>query len=170
MDPYIGEIRIFGGSFAPVGWAFCDGQLLSISDNIPLYRLIGSIYGGDGVSTFALPDLRGRLPLHMGNSSSGRKYMQGERAGMEQVPLLTTQLPVHSHQANAVPTGGVGSPKDAYWAGSSAVPAYSKATPSTTMAHQALCIAGSGEPHDNMMPSLGLSFIIALDGTNPPIS
>lgn len=170
MDPYIGEIRIFGGKFAPVGWAFCDGQLLSVSDNDALYSLLGTTYGGDGVSLFALPDLRGRLPLHMGKSSSGRSYVQGEQAGTEQVTLLTNQLPVHTHQANAVPTGDVGTPKDACWAGSSAVPAYTKATPVTPMAPQALSTTGSNEPHDNLMPSLGLSFIIALQGIYPPMS
>lgn len=170
MDPYIGEIRIFGGSFAPVGWAFCNGQLLSVSDNDALFSLLGTTYGGDGVSTFALPDLRGRLPLHMGNSSSGRNYTPGEQAGSEQVTLSEIHLPTHTHQANGAATGDVGSPKDACWAGSSLANAYSKASPTTSLAPQALGMTGKSQSHDNMMPSLGLSFIIALQGIYPPMS
>ena len=170
MDPYIGEIRIFGGSFAPKGWAFCDGQLLPISDNDTLYSLLGTTYGGDGVSTFALPDLRGRLPLHMGKSSSGGSYMQGEQAGTEQVTQSADQLPAHTHQSRGSTTGSEGSPKDACWAGSSLGSAYSKASPTTSLAPQALSMTGKSQPHDNMMPSLGLSFIIALQGIYPPMS
>ncbi|MFC3912096.1 phage tail protein [Pseudaeromonas sharmana] len=167
MEPYLGEIRIFGGQNAPVGWAFCDGQLLSVSDNETLYALLGTTYGGDGVNSFALPDLRSRLPLHMGKSSSGRIYTQGEQGGTEQVTLTTDQLPAHTHQARGSATGSVGSPKDACWAASSAVSTYSTVTPTTNMAALAVTPTGASQPHDNLMPCLGLSFIIALQGIYP---
>src|SRR5687768_5904310 len=96
-QPYIGEIRMFGGNFAPAGWMFCEGQLLPISENDTLFTLIGTTYGGDGQETFALPDLRGRLPLHAGTGSSGTTYQIGEQAGVEQVTLTTNQIPIHNH-------------------------------------------------------------------------
>lgn len=167
MEPYLGEIRIFGGNYAPQGWAFCNGQLLSISGNEALYTLLGTTYGGDGQTTFALPDLRGRLPLHLGQSSSGQNYLRGARGGAEQVTLNEAQLPAHTHQAKGSATGSVGSPKDACWAASSAVSAYSTVTPTIKMAALAVTSTGANQPHDNLMPSLGLSFIIALQGIYP---
>src|SRR5690349_20258846 len=100
-QPYVGEIRIFGGNFAPAGWMMCEGQLLPISENEVLFQLIGTTYGGDGESTFALPDLRGRLPLHQGTGSSGTTYQIGETGGVEEVTLTTNQIPVHSHPLTA---------------------------------------------------------------------
>lgn len=167
MEPYLGEIRMFGGNFAPAGWAFCNGQIVAISQYESLFALIGTTYGGNGQTTFALPDLRGRLPLHMGNSTTGSHYVLGEQAGAEAVTLLSTQLPQHSHQAPAATSGGVDSPTNAFWAPPSAGTAYSKSTPSTTMAPQALSLAGGSQPHENMMPTKALSFIIALFGIYP---
>lgn len=170
MDAYLGEIRIFGGNYAPQGWAFCNGQLLPISGNEALYSLLGTTYGGNGQNSFALPDLRGRLPLHLGQSTSGRHYLLGERGGTEQVTLSETQLPAHTHQAHGTATGSVGNPSNAYWGTASGGNAYAKATPNTAMAPQALSTMGNNQPHDNMMPSLGLSFIIAVQGLYPPRS
>ena len=167
MEPYLGEIRIFGGNYAPKGWAFCDGQLLSVSDNETLYALFGTTYGGNGQTTFALPDLRGRLPLHLSQSSSGQNYPLGAQGGTEQVTLSQAHLPAHTHQARGSATGSVGSPKDACWAASSAVSTYSTVTPTTNMAALAVTPTGASQPHDNLMPCLGLSFIIALQGIYP---
>src|SRR5438128_10172431 len=96
-QPYVGEIRMFGGNFAPAGWAFCQGQLIPISQNDTLFNLIGTTYGGDGQETFALPDLQGRAPVHMGTAATGTTYQIGEKAGVESVTLTTQQIPVHSH-------------------------------------------------------------------------
>src|SRR2546426_7916463 len=100
-QPYVGEIRMFAGNFAPAGWMFCDGQLLPISENETLFNLIGTTYGGDGQSTFALPDLQSRVPIHMGTSTLGTTYTEGEKAGVEQVTLTTQQLPTHNHSVLA---------------------------------------------------------------------
>ncbi|GAA4503793.1 phage tail protein [Pseudaeromonas paramecii] len=167
MEPYLGEIRIFGGNYAPAGWAFCSGQLLPVSGNEALYALLGTTYGGNGQTTFALPDLRGRLPLHLGQASSGQNYPLGARGGAEQVNLSEAQLPAHTHQAKGSANGSVGSPQAACWAATSAVPAYSTVTPTTHMGPQAVMPTGGSQPHDNLMPSLGLSFIIALQGIYP---
>ena len=167
MEPYIGEIRIFGGNFAPQGWAFCNGQIMAISEYDALFGLLGTTYGGNGQTTFALPDLRGRLPLHMGTSTTGSHYALGEQAGSEEVTLLSTQLPQHSHQAMAAASGDVESPSNTFWAGFGDALGYSKALPSTTMAPQALSLTGGNQPHENMMPSQALTFIIALFGIYP---
>ncbi len=167
MEPYLGEIRIFGGNYAPKGWAFCDGQLMSIGGNEALYSLLGTTYGGNGQSTFALPDLRGRLPLHLSQSSSGQNYLLGAKGGTEQVTLNEGQLPAHTHQAKGSATGSVGSPSDACWGTASGGSAYAKVSPTISLANEALSITGKNQPHDNMMPSLGLSFIIALQGIYP---
>jgi microcystin-dependent protein len=164
-QPYIGEIRMFGGNFAPVGWALCDGQLLSIAENDTLFNLIGTTYGGDGQSTFALPDLRGRIPVHEGSG-----YILGEPAGVEQVTLSVGQIPAHNHpllgsSANSTttsPTGNVG--------GTSAevtVFAYGTDNPPTTLATQSISPAGGSQPHDNFQPYLCVNFIISLYGIYP---
>lgn len=168
MEAYVGEIRIFGGNFAPVGWAFCDGQLLSISENELLFSLIGTTYGGDGQTNFALPDLRGRLPIHQGQSTSGTIYTLGERGGTESVTLSPTHLPPHSHPVMASPNSGdLGSPQDATWATKNQQ--YSAdVNPSNTLHPQIIGSAGGGQPHDNMMPSLAVNYIICLSGLYPP--
>src|SRR5689334_20804126 len=105
-QPYVGEIRMFAGNFNPNGWAFCDGQLLPISENQVLFQLLGTLYGGDGESTFALPNLQGRLPLHVG-TNAGQSFVQGETAGTETVTLTTQQIPIHTHSLNATNSGPV---------------------------------------------------------------
>jgi microcystin-dependent protein len=163
-SPYVGEIRMFAGNFAPVGWALCDGQLLAISENETLFNLIGTTYGGDGENTFGLPDLQGRFPAHQGNS-----YVIGQSAGVESVTLTLNQMPAHNHAAVCSAGGGnVASPSGAYWStdpqGNTA--AYNEADGSA-MAGTALALAGSGQPHDNRQPYLGMNFIISLFGIFP---
>lgn len=140
---------------------------MAISEYDALFGLLGTTYGGNGQTTFALPDLRGRLPLHMGTSTTGSRYVLGEQAGSEEVTLLSTQLPQHSHQALAAASGAVESPSNTFWAGFGDALGYSKALPSTTMAPQALSLTGGNQPHENMMPSQALTFIIALFGIYP---
>ena len=166
-DPYLGEIRFFGGNYAPVGWAFCDGTLLDIAGNEALFTLIGTTYGGNGQTTFALPDLRGRAGIHKGtNKGTGTNYVLGQMAGTENVTLLTSQLPTHTHGVMAGSEGSVNDPKNAFWAGST-VNQYAKAEPSAKMNAQAITSSGGNQPHDNMMPSLTVSYIIALEGIFP---
>jgi microcystin-dependent protein len=161
-NPYVGEIRIFAGNFAPSGWNFCDGSLLSISEFETLFNLIGTTYGGDGVSTFALPDLRSRVPVHQGSG-----FVIGQNGGEETVTLNTTQIPSHSHlpAANSNP-GTQSSPSGAVWA-QSTLNLYSSAAPNVTMAASALGSAGGSQPHDNMLPYVGLNYIISLFGIFP---
>lgn len=164
-NPYLGEIRMFAGNFAPVNWAFCDGSLLSIANNSALFALIGTTYGGDGQSTFALPDLRSRCPVHQGNG-----FVIGQSGGVEAVTLALNQLPVHSHAALASSTGGNVNPDNApagnYWSGWTGG-AYSTQTPNTPMNSAALSSAGGSQAHDNMVPFLTVNFIIALAGIFP---
>jgi microcystin-dependent protein len=173
-DPFVGEIRIFAGNFAPTGWALCNGQLLPISQNTALFSLLGTYYGGDGRSTFALPDLQGRIPVATGSPNVLTQYSNGDTAGADQVTLTATQLPAHTHQpSGVVAAGSVASPAGAHWA----EPHYGRAldqvyAPSTgakqPMGFAAVGIAGSGVPHDNMSPFLVLTFIIAMQGIFPP--
>jgi microcystin-dependent protein len=165
MDPFIGEIRMFGGNFAPQGWAFCAGQLLSISENTALFNLLGTTYGGDGQTTFGLPDLRGRAPIH-----TNPTYPQGAMVGTEQVTLTQSNLPAHPHLAAALSgQGSNGKPDGAVWAGSTLSDNLYKDAPTspTTMLASALSPAGGNQPHDNMQPYLVLNFIIALEGIYP---
>ncbi|MDM7855482.1 phage tail protein [Cellulomonas alba] len=165
--PYIGEIRMFAGTFAPVGWAFCDGSLIPISQNDTLYALLGTTYGGDGLSTFALPDLRGRVPIHQGQGPGLSARTIGERAGTESVTLTTTQLPSHTHAVvAALVPATTGSPAGATWAATSA-PSYTTGSTTNTMSPAALAPAGGSQPHENRVPSLGVSFIIATEGIFP---
>lgn len=175
MTPFIGEIRMFGGNFPPLGWAFCNGSLLLISQNEALYALIGTIYGGDGVNTFALPDLRGRVPLHQG-SLAGNNYIPGQKAGVESVTLLPANLPLHSHAAYAStaapPVTGSGislTGASAYVPAAPAKPRLYAAAGAATvgMAGQTIQPSGGNQPHNNMAPFLAISFIIALEGIYP---
>lgn len=164
-QPYMGEIRMFAGTFAPLGWAFCSGQLLSISQYDALFTLLGTTYGGDGQSTFALPDLRSRAPVHVGT------VQLGELGGVEAVTLTTTQIPAHSH--SLVGMSGPGDASDP--AGrvparnAAGAPHYSGGM-DTNLAANALTTVGSSQPHDNMMPSLCINFIICLEGIYPTSS
>ena len=164
-EPYIGEIRLFGGTFAPVGWALCQGQLLSISENEALFNLIGTTYGGDGQSTFALPDLRGRLPIHRGNT-----FAQGQSGGTESVTLTQAQLPAHSHPLLAsIDVATIAAPANQVLARSTGatVSPYGSDAPRVSLAPGSVTSVGSGQPHDNMQPYLCVNFIIALEGIYP---
>ncbi|MFD0894872.1 phage tail protein [Luteolibacter ambystomatis] len=162
-QPYVGEIRIFAGNFAPAGWAFCEGQLLPISENETLFNLIGTTYGGDGESTFALPDLRGRVPLHQGSG-----FILAETGGVEEVTLTVQQIPAHTHPAlcdNTVAnsTGAV----NAIPAPSSLFDGFQTEAPTTPMAPQSITPVGGSQPHTNFQPYLCLDFIISLFGIYP---
>jgi microcystin-dependent protein len=169
--PYVGEIRMFGGNFAPVGWAFCNGQLMSISQNETLYALLGTIYGGDGVNTFALPDLQGRVPIHQGTDQQGNAYVIGQRAGSETVTLLGTQIPAHVHAAFGTGTAaGVPSPAGGLYAATDSshqLYAPASAGAPVQMAAQTINPGSPALPHENLMPFTVVTFIIALTGVFP---
>lgn len=161
-QPYVGEIRMFAGNFAPAGWMFCEGQLLPISENETLFQLIGTTYGGDGESTFALPDLRGRIPIHQGNG-----FIIAETGGAEEITLTTSQIPVHSHPAlatNDIPT--VSTPL-ANLVGQAAAKLFRAGNPSVTLAPQAVSPVGGSQPHTNFQPYLCINYIISLFGIFP---
>jgi microcystin-dependent protein len=175
-EPYLGEIRMFGGNFAPRGWAMCDGQSLSIAENDALYALLGTTYGGDGQVTFNLPDLRGRVPAHQG-SKSGQSYTIGQVAGVESVILIANQLPSHTHPTYAASVAGaVGVPTTATMisdqgpAGQniSAYTPYNAANAQVALSANSTTVAGGSQPHDNMQPYLGVNFILATAGIYPP--
>lgn len=168
-QPYVGEIRMFAGNFAPAGWMFCEGQLLPISENETLFQLIGTTYGGDGQETFALPDLRGRIPIHNGTGSSGTTYNLAETGGVESVTLTTQQIPTHSHSLLATTDlANSGSPADAYLSTTATGnKIYSTATPSTALHPQEISPVGGSQPHDNFQPYLCVDFIISLFGIFP---
>jgi microcystin-dependent protein len=170
MDPFVAEIRIFPFNFAPKGWAWCDGQLMSISQNTALFSLLGTTYGGDGKSNFALPDLQGRVPMHPGQGPGLSLHDLGETGGSETVTLTQTDIPAHSHALNASSD-----------AADNNVPAMAAKPPgrgnnmysatntqSVTMHDQAIGPAGSSSPHNNMQPYLTFYFCIALQGVYPP--
>ncbi|MBD8499463.1 tail fiber protein [Paenibacillus arenosi] len=162
MESYVGEIRMFGGNFAPQGWALCNGQLISIAENEVLFSLIGTTYGGDGQTTFALPDLRGRIPLHTSNT-----LPLGSKAGTETVTLISSQLPAHTHQVVSVGAAGQSaSPTNMLWAASPA-PIYGQSSTTVNMNAQSITAVGGNQPHDNMMPTTTISFIISLYGVYP---
>lgn len=166
-NPYVGEIRMFGGNFAPLGWAFCSGQLLSIAENDVLFALIGTTYGGDGQNTFAVPDLRGRVPLHQGTGASGSSRVIGETGGAETTSLTLSQLPNHSHTLVAGSALSNGSAGANGVLAATGVNVYGSGLPGTPMAAQALSSVGSSQPHENMAPYLAVSFIISLFGIFP---
>ena len=169
-DPFVAEIRIFQFNFAPKGWAWCNGQLMPLSQNTALFSLLGTTYGGDGKSTFALPDLKGRAPMHPGQGPGLSLHDLGETGGSETVTLLESEMPVHSHALRAATQDNADvnlvSPT-ASFAGSTGGTLYQAAS-NTTMAAQALAVAGGGLPHNNMQPYLTFYFNIALQGVFPP--
>jgi microcystin-dependent protein len=165
MDPFIGEIKMFGGNFAPQGWAFCDGSLLPISQYDALFSLLGTTYGGDGQTTFALPDLRGRVPIHVNSA-----YPQGAQVGSETVTLTQDQMPAHTHLATALTNAGsANNPGGHVWAGSTTSDNryIGSLNAAGTFNPAALQPAGGNQPHDNMQPYLVINFIIALEGIYP---
>ena len=168
-NPYIGEIRLFAGNFAPLGWAFCQGQLVSIADNDTLFSLIGTTYGGDGQQTFGLPDLRGRVPVHQGSGPGLSTRVIGELAGTETVTLTTANLPAHSHAlvATSAPASTAAGPAGGVLA-SASVKVYGSGAPGTPLAAAAIAAtSGGGQPHQNMAPFLALNYIISLFGIYP---
>ena len=173
MDPFVAEIRIFAGNFAPRGWAFCNGQLLPISQNTALFSLLGTYYGGNGQSNFGLPNLQGSAPIGEGQGPGLSQRFLGEAGGAPTVTLMETQIPAHTHTPNAVTGGGsTTSPAGAVWAsqaGRTPPPAYAS-TANAPLGAGAIGPAGSGQPHNNMPPYLTLNFIIALQGVFPPRS
>jgi microcystin-dependent protein len=168
VDPFLGEIRMFGGNFAPLGWAFCEGQLLAIADNDALFALIGTTYGGDGQETFALPDLRGRAPLHMGTGASGTPYPLGDQGGVETVTLTTDQTAAHSHNFMASTVdGNSANPGATVVVAKGSVSPYVQDVVSAQMAQASVTPAGGSQPHENRQPYLAIRFIIALEGIFP---
>ena len=170
-DPFVAEIRIFPFNFAPKGWAFCDGQLLPLSQNTALFSLLGTTYGGNGKSNFALPDLQGRAPMHPGQGPGLSLHDLGESAGSETVTLLESEIPAHSHTLM-----GQGAPGDTNVPAGNSIARAIGATPYqppagapiVSMSGNSLAPAGGDAPHNNMMPYLTLSFCIALQGVFPP--
>jgi microcystin-dependent protein len=166
-SPYIGEIRMMGCNFAPSGWAFCDGSLQSISQNTTLFQLIGTTYGGDGQNTFALPNLPGRTPVHLGTGGGGT-YVIGQLSGVEIVTLNQNQMPVHTHAAQAANgvTGSVNTPQNNFWSGWTGG---QFTPPPTTTALNPVAVgnAGNSQPHNNLPPYLVINFVISLFGIYP---
>ena len=165
-QPYVGEIRMFAGNFALAGWAFCDGQLLPISENEALFTLIGTTYGGDGESTFALPDLRGRIPIHQGNG-----FILAETGGAEEVTLTVQQIPAHTHPLIASTTiANQSSPANNILGQSTAADLYIQDTATAALATSAITPTGGSQPHTNFQPYLCVNFIISLFGIFPRFS
>lgn len=168
-DPFVAEIRMFAGNFAPKGWATCDGQILPLSQNTALFSLLGTTYGGNGQSTFALPDLQNSAPMAPGQGSGLSLYDLGQQGGSEFVTVLESEMPSHTHIANAKTSlGNSQTPADQTWAGSSIAKQYVNTAPNTPMSPFALAAAGGSLPHNNMSPYLTVLFIIALQGVFPP--
>ena len=172
-DPFVAEIRIFPFNFPPKGWAFCNGQLLPLSQNTALFSLLGTTYGGNGKSNFALPDLQGRAPMHPGQGPGLSLHDLGETGGSETVTLLESEIPAHSHTLRVSSSGadeeGLKTPLNNITGKEvNTLPVYAPPNPPTPMAPQGLTPAGSSFPHNNMMPYLTFNFCIALQGVFPP--
>jgi len=162
-SPFIGEIRMFAGNFAPVGWAFCNGAIIPIDQNDALFNLIGTTYGGDGQTTFALPNLQSQVPVHVGPG-----FALGQSGGTETVTLTTSQIPAHSHVPQAfTDAGNLSSPAAGVWASSSPATLYDNTPPSIAMSPSAIGSSGGSQPHDNMIPFLAINFILSLFGVFP---
>lgn len=181
MEGYIAEIRLFAGTFAPRGWAFCQGQILSIAQNTALFALIGTIYGGNGQTTFALPDLRGRVPVGAGQGPGLPSFNPGQMGGAMNHTLITTEMPAHNHTAqvtvksfddpNGLSNGDSAVTASHYWASSHGVGDLFSSTTNSAMNPQAVAVAlgvaGGSQPHNNMQPYLGMNYIICMEGIFP---
>ena len=181
MEPFLGQIMIFGGNFAPRGWAFCEGQLLPISANTALFSILGTTYGGDGRTTFALPDLRGRVPIHPGSGPGLSRYQLGEKGGVEHVTLITPQIPSHNHTATGkVVTGGDDALTDITTGnllaseirgGGDTLNIYNPGAATSSMADNSVQVTvgpnGGSQPHENRQPYTVINYIIALVGVHP---
>jgi microcystin-dependent protein len=168
QQPFLGQIKIFAGNFAPLGWMFCNGQLLPISEYEALFNLIGTTYGGDGVTTFALPDLRGRVPVHVGQGQGLSSYVLGQSGGSETVALTVNEMPTHSHTFGvSAGQGNSDSPADRVPAeAEDGIPAYA-ASPTGAMSPGAMKSSGGSQPHNNVKPYLSVNYIIAVEGIFP---
>jgi microcystin-dependent protein len=171
-DPFLAEVRMFGGNFAPRGWALCNGQLMSISQNTALFSLLGTTYGGDGRVTFGLPNLQGTAPMQQGQGAGLSFRSLGETGGEPNVTLLQSEMPMHTHTVNAYDgSGEVTTPNGAFWAsamiGRVGTNMYSNAAPNQVMNPMSTTITGGSQPHNNMPPYLTVTFIIALQGIFP---
>jgi microcystin-dependent protein len=168
MDPYVGEIRLFSGSYAPRGWAFCQGQTMLVQENTVLFTVIGNTYGGDGKTTFALPNLSGRAPVHQGNGPGLTPRVIGSTDGSAEVTLNYSQMPAHMHSAQSAGTVNNTSPIGNVWGnvGSRGAKVYSTLL-DVPLSAPAISAVGGNEAHNNMQPFLGVNFIIALEGVYP---
>jgi len=166
-EPFVGEIKMFAGNFAPRGWALCDGQLLSVSQNDALFSLFGTIYGGDGRTTFGLPGMRGRLPIHMGSGPGLMPRQIGQRFGQENVTLTAAQVTPHTHQMRATDEAGDTTDPSGQVQARTTDDAYSTENPDTNMASTAISPSGGSQSHVNIQPFLCINFIVALVGIYP---
>lgn len=167
-EPYVGEIRMFAGNFAPNGWMFCEGQTLAIAENEVLFQLIGTTYGGDGQETFNLPNLASRVPIHMGTGPDGTTYQLGEMAGTEQETLTTQQIPIHTHSLlGTTSIANDASPANNLLSQANTFDPYQSADATTAMAPQSVSPIGGSQPHENTQPFLCINFIISLFGVFP---
>lgn len=167
-EPFVGEIRMFAGNFAPRSWAFCDGQLVAVSQNDALFALLGTIYGGDGRTTFGLPDMRGRLPIHAGTGPGLSQRRLGAKLGTERETLTVNELPAHTHPMKvSTDVSNVPTPRHNVTARPTSVDLYIADNPNTSLAPNAISATGGSQSHDNMMPFLAVHFIIALFGIFP---
>jgi len=168
-QPFVGEIRIFAGNFAPAGWLFCDGSVLAIAENETLFNLIGTTYGGDGQSTFAVPDLRGRIPIHSGTGAGLSSRLLAESGGAEAVALDGNRLPAHTHgwRASSAQAQATAGPVGSVTASASSTLLYGSAAPASVFAPQAVIPVGGSQPHENLAPYLCVNFIISLFGIFP---
>jgi microcystin-dependent protein len=170
-EPYVGEIRMFGGNFAPAGWENCDGRALLLSDpaNADLFDMIGTTYGGDGLATFNTPDLRGRVPIHMGAAPGGSSYTIADSGGVESVTLTVQQIPVHTHALTASTGGGATTnPQGNVTAANNDPKLYLAASPDVQLAPSAVAPAGGSQPHENRMPFVVIRYIISKVGVKAP--
>jgi microcystin-dependent protein len=167
-DQYLGEIRMVAFNFAPYGWALCNGQTLSISQNTALFSLIGTYYGGDGVTTFQLPNLQSRVPIHQGQGLGLSPYVIGQVGGTESVTLTTQQMPQHNHNMNVLGINATSNKAaNNYLADSTSGNIYTSNNPNTTLNPNAISYQGSSQPHNNIQPYLCITFVIALQGIYP---
>jgi microcystin-dependent protein len=175
-QPFLGQLAMFAGNFAPVGWAFCNGQALAIDQNPALFQLLGTTYGGDGVTTFNLPDLQSRVPVHQGQGPGLSSYVIGQSAGVETVTLTTQQLPSHTHAPIAAASGDSNTPANTFLASEGGADAgkvsiYApfdvNSANMTTLLPASLSLVGGSQPHENLQPFLAINFIIALQGIFP---
>jgi microcystin-dependent protein len=166
-DQYLGEIRMVAFNFAPYGWALCNGQTMAISQNTALFSLIGTYYGGDGITTFQLPNLQSRVPIHQGQGVGLSPYVVGQNGGTENVSLSIQQMPQHNHTIGSATTAGSNKPANNYPADAASGNAYSAGPATGTLNQQAVSFQGGSQPHANIQPYLCITFVIALQGIYP---